>query len=585
MNNRLINKMFFNTTVVQFFSMLIMELGVFVDGAIIGGCLGSEAMASYGFALPIATVISGVSTFFFAGISALCGRAVARGDTKTSNRIFSQCILVSMITSVSLLLICFGNADRLAVLSGARNGLERETADYIRGYALCVPALLLSRALTPILQIDGDRSRVIRAVSIMTGINVILDVLVGVVLHKGLLFMALCTAISYCVGAIILLLHFRKKDTMFRFSLSEAQPKLQTVMSLFSYGLPDALQQFCRSALNFCMNHILLITGGANAVSAFSAIYSASLICIMLGSSIGDSIYVMNSLFVGEKDAQSIREMLRTAMKTAFVLNAALSIIMFMISPVFMRLFLHSNQEALQFAITGFRIYSMSIILYSFNVIWRTYYQSMHLLNIAYPYVILNNFGFIALSAFVLSRFWGIHGVWFSFLTGQALSLLFIILWNLTRAENKDLLEAMMRLPEDFSSGVLSLWAWSCRSPDEIVKISTEVGRICKAEGASSRIALILQLVVEEMGNNILQYGFTDNKAHSIDIKMQHLKDGWLLRFRDDCVPFDPTKYVSLFECSSPEEHIGIRAVKSLARKMEYVNTMQFNNLLIEVGE
>ena len=547
MNNRLINKMFFNTTVVQFFSMLIMELGVFVDGAIIGGCLGSEAMASYGFALPIATVISGVSTFFFAGISALCGRAVARGDTKTSNRIFSQCILVSMITSVSLLLICFGNADRLAVLSGARNGLERETADYIRGYALCVPALLLSRALTPILQIDGDRSRVIRAVSIMTGINVILDVLVGVVLHKGLLFMALCTAISYCVGAIILLLHFRKKDTMFRFSLSEAQPKLQTVMSLFSYGLPDALQQFCRSALNFCMNHILLITGGANAVSAFSAIYSASLICIMLGSSIGDSIYVMNSLFVGEKDAQSIREMLRTAMKTAFVLNAALSIIMFMISPVFMRLFLHSNQEALQFAITGFRIYSMSIILYSFNVIWRTYYQSMHLLNIAYPYVILNNFGFIALSAFVLSR--------------------------------------LMRLPEDFSSGVLSLWTWSCRSPDEIVKISTEVGRICKAEGASSRISLILQLVVEEMGNNILQYGFTDNKAHSIDIKMQHLKDGWLLRFRDDCVPFDPTKYVSLFECSSPEEHIGIRAVKSLARKMEYVNTMQFNNLLIEVGE
>ena len=64
MNNRLINKMFFNMTVVQFFSMLIMELGVFVDGAIIGGCLGSEAMASYGFALPIATVISGVSTFF-----------------------------------------------------------------------------------------------------------------------------------------------------------------------------------------------------------------------------------------------------------------------------------------------------------------------------------------------------------------------------------------------------------------------------------------------------------------------------------------------------------------------------------------
>ena len=90
MNNRLINKMFFNMTVVQFFSMLIMELGVFVDGAIIGGCLGSEAMASYGFALPIATVISGVSTFFFAGISALCGRAVARGLRQKGGRSHSD---------------------------------------------------------------------------------------------------------------------------------------------------------------------------------------------------------------------------------------------------------------------------------------------------------------------------------------------------------------------------------------------------------------------------------------------------------------------------------------------------------------
>ena len=581
MNNRLIHKMFYTTMIVQLCSMLIQVFAVFVDGAVIGGCLGASSLASYGFAIPVATVFSGIATVFSAGISVLCGRAIARGDKEEANRIFSQGVWAALIVSIPLLLFCFWGADWLAAILGAGSDLEKETAAYIRGYVLCAPALMMLLVLMPIMQIDSDKTRIIKAVCIMTGINVSLDLVAGLILHKGLFYIALCTTIAYYAGSLVLLMHFGKSSSMFRLPIARSIPKIQSVMELISCGLPDALQKISRSFLNICLNHILLITGGAFAVSAFSAVYSASLLCMILGSCIGDSIYVMNSLLAGEKDTESMKIMLRTALKTALLLNAALSVIVFATAPVFMRLFFNSDESAFQIAVTGFKIYSLSIVFYSLNVVWRTYYQSMHLLKIAHSYVVLNNFCFIALSAYVLSRFFGTSGVWYSFLAGQVLTLLFIMLLNLPRIRRAGALDGMMRLPADFASEIVSSYSWSAHTLNEIVQVSESVGRICKAERVPSRISFILSLMVEEIAVNIYTYGFAEKKTHSIDVKLQHLNDGWLIRIRDDCRLFDPTRYVALYDYSSPEEHIGIRMVKKLASRIEYTSALKLNNLLI----
>ena len=92
-----------------------------------------------------------------------------------------------------------------------------------------------------------------------------------------------------------------------------------------------------------------------------------------------------------------------------------------------------------------------------------------------------------------------------------------------------------------------------------------------------------LSLAVEEMGMNVIKYGFADRKSHSIDIKVAKQNTSWILRMRDDCPLFDPVHYMESFEETSPEAHIGIRMVSGMAKRMEYVNTLKTNNLLIEI--
>ena len=44
---------------------------------------------------------------------------------------------------------------------------------------------------------------------------------------------------------------------------------------------------------------------------------------------------------------------------------------------------------------------------------------------------------------------------------------------------------------------------------------------------------MMLSLFVEELSNNIIQFGFDGNKKRSIDVRVIRLDSGWMLRMRD----------------------------------------------------
>lgn len=579
MNDQIIKRVFSRTLTIQILTALTAVLGVFVDGAVTGGCLGETAMASYGIALPLTTIFAGIASVFSTGISVLCGKTISTGDRQGANRILSQGMIAAAALGLCLLVIGFLGAEQLAALLGAKGELLNGAMDYIRGLVLCVPALIVMVALMPIMQIDGDRNRALRAIVCTTLINIVLDLTNGFVLHRGLFVMAIATTISYYTGAFVLLLHFRNPSAMFH--LSPVFPRLNVVRDIISYGFPDAMQQISRSALNISLNRILLVVSGAGSVSAFSAIYSASTLCMSLGTGIGESVSVINGVLSGEKDVQSIKNLLKTALKTTLASNAALSAVMFLASPIAMRLFLSPETDAFALAVQGFRFYSLSIIVYGINVVWRAYYQSMHLVRLAYPYVIVNNFLSVALSALLLGSFFGANGVFLSFLVGETLTLVIFAAGNFANSSGMAGFNRMMRISNDFTEGIISIRSWSCANLNEIEAVSAAIGEFCREEGARPRTSFVLSLAAEEFCVNIYQYGFIDKKIHSIDVRVLRLQDGWMIRIRDDCELFDPVRYVQMHDESALDAHIGIRMMKKLVRRIEYVSALKMNNLLI----
>lgn len=582
MNDSIIKKLFKDTLVIEILTALTAVLGGVVDGIVTGSLLGTKYMASFGIALPIVTIFSGISGVFSSGISILCGNSIGSGDKEKTNSIFAQCITAAIITGILMCIITFLGAEPIAKLLGAKADLLPETVAYLKAFSFSGPAIILTVALLPVMQIDGDRNRALNAIVITTVVNISLDLLNGFVLHKGLFVMALATTISYYAGAMILMMHFRKEEVIFKFTIMKI--RFNVFKDMIVYGLPNALQQISRSMLTICLNRIILMVANSNAIAAYTAIFTASTVCMAIGTGIGQSTSIITGVLAGERDIESLEKLIKNAIRTALLLDLIVLAVMFIGSPIFMRCFLQES-KVLSIAIVGFRIYSVSIIFYALNVTLRSYYQAMHEILIAYPYVVLDNFLCIAASAFVLGKIFGIKGIWFSFVVGEILTLVIIMIFVFITSKEKTLIKKIMHIKKNFLDGIIAVHSWSCNNQELVMKASTDLYDICIEEGSTPKTAFYLSLSLEEMCINIIQHGFKDNKNHSIDVKAIRKKSGWILRIRDNCSLFDPLCYLENYDYSDKISHIGIKMINKMSKHMEYVNTLKLNNTLIEICE
>ena len=96
------------------------------------------------------------------------------------------------------------------------------------------------------------------------------------------------------------------------------------------------------------------------------------------------------------------------------------------------------------------------------------------------------------------------------------------------------------------------------------------------------------QLAVEEIGTNIIKYGYDDKLEHRITLRVECLADCFRLQILDDGHPFDARQVAEpdLEQSLADRQHggLGISLVRRLARRMDYERRNGINALTVEVS-
>jgi len=96
------------------------------------------------------------------------------------------------------------------------------------------------------------------------------------------------------------------------------------------------------------------------------------------------------------------------------------------------------------------------------------------------------------------------------------------------------------------------------------------------------------QLAAEEMGTNIIKYGYDDQLEHRITLRVESLADCFRLRILDDGRPFDVCQVPEPDPGQSLENRRsggwGISLVRRLSRRMEYERRDGVNVLTVEIS-
>ena len=115
---------------------------------------------------------------------------------------------------------------------------------------------------------------------------------------------------------------------------------------------------------------------------------------------------------------------------------------------------------------------------------------------------------------------------------------------------------------------------------EDVVSLSEQIIQFCKKNNIVERDAKILGLALEEIAANIVKYGYRSDRKNYIDISFT-IQDGkYILRIRDDGIPFNPLAK----ELPEGTHFIGgIGLVRKMVSDFQYMRVLNMNNTVIEL--
>ena len=577
----LMGKIFFRLFAALFFNALASSVAGLVDGAVIGRFLGSTAIAAQGIVGPIVYLVNFFS-LFGVGCQILCSKSFGSGNIKEVQRIFSKTLSVALLIGVSLTLILFLFADPIVTLLGARGDMayiKSDAAAYVKGYAFGMLPAILNPVLIPVMCLLGDEKRTSLAVIFLTVSNIVFD-FVAIGLNFGMFGIGLGSSVGQFLCLILLLTHFASKKKVVSFTLTY---RFSGIVEICRRGLTKGVSMASQMVCSICLNYIILYFAGGAAMSAYGVriLVSVFASCIICG--VSNATLMIGGLYHGEENRKGCRALFQFAVGFTVVASLITWIVLWLLAP-----FLSNNlitgekvEYIREITVEAIRAFTICIPFYAFNSMLSCFYQSGSNGRISVVTTFLEEFGLYVFNCMWLTMFFGTRGLWYGAFATDFMTFLIFVLVVMFRKKRIVLSgDDWMLLPERFDVDEEDKLHMMADSIEQVMDISRQVETFCKSHGIESDRGYKLALCVEEMGRNIIEHGFGEEK-HLVSFRI-FVKDGDLtLSMRDDCPKFDPKAYLQMCSPKEKQMHLGISMVMKLAKDVSYVNVVNMNWLVI----
>lgn len=579
-NDYLVSKKFYEYLIPSFLSELALHMGTVIDAAIVGNLIGVDALSAVTLSNPIIQILYIPGMILGLGGATLAAVWLGERKIKEASQIFSACIVGGIIFTVLAGLSAFWISEPIAnILASDAPYLATLVENYIFINILGLPIISMTVLTCEFMSVDNNPDLGAWMFAIAAVVNIIMDIVLIKFTGLGIYGAAAATVISAACGLSTLIFYARAKNRMLQFYLSGIE-WMKNILETLKIGMPRVTLEIMQALQIFILNTAVLQMLGVEAMEIYAVCTNTLIMAELLAGGIISVIPNICGVLYGEKDYFAIRRL----MKKVLVLSSGLILILtvvFLIFPEKIAIIFGMEKESLlPTAAVCLQIYSLSFVFYVFNEFLQTYYQTILETMLATLDTVLEFFALLIPITFLLMHYYGIYGVCAAVAISE---LLTIIIVEATRKflQNRGKLpqEGLLMIPNPEHDDTFNCTIEATEK--NATGISEKIIEYCQARNVNERTAYILGLSAEEIAVNISRYGYENVKKSYVDISLSFDGEHWLLRIRDDGIPFDPTKY-------KPDEEGkfllgGINLIKKLAKNFTYTRVLDMNNTIIEV--
>lgn len=563
---------------VQIFICMSSCLSGLISGIIIGNFLDSYALTALGFVNPLNSIIGALSSLICTGSGILCGMAMGKGDKKRIDEIFSISMKILFITGVILILVTNIFAFNIAALCGAKTDQIVIAAAYIRGLSFGYLPMIIIPTLITFLQMSNRLVFSLILTVSLAAFTLIYDVLFLKLVSTDLFYIGIASSLSQYTVLIIALIYFLTHRVI-NFSLFAFNADI--IKDLFKYGFPGAIVGIFYSFRNIYINTAANIVAGSTAVSGMAIVFSFSGFFDSINVGVGNSVKMISSVFVGERDSESLKNLTAHALKEGIIFAIIKIIIIFLFGYQICTIFT-SDVLILEQAYLMLRFYSLCMPFNIVVVVLSAIYLNEGKTVLSNIMNLLTALLIPCALCTVLPLFMGINGIYINYMLTEIITIIiFYVYASIYNRKPVTSISRLLCLPKNFDA--VNKMTVSVNSISDTMNLSENVIAFCKEKGIDSRRADAAGLCIEEMATNVILHGFSKDrkKHHTIDVFVKVENNEVNIRLRDDCLPFDPLKRLSASE--NNESNLGLKLVRGIASDMQYQTTFGLNILNITI--
>lgn len=415
--------------------MLVMALYNFVDTVFIGRMVGNEGLAAVSIIFPAYMIIWAVASSLWVGAASIISRALWSKNKEKVDKTFFNYQFFSFIIFVFFSIFLRIFKQDLLYLFWAKEDFFVYAMDYFSVIIIWLIFLGFVMWNNNVVRSIWEAKVAMIIMLIWAVLNTILDPFL--IKSMGMSWAAWATVISWIVSGIYITWFYLKKQKLIDIQKIKAKIDFQNLKEIIYVWMPSFFRQSAASLVLIVVNHLLWLYWGTNAISAYWMISRVMMLFNMPMFWVWQGMQPLIWYNHWAKLFDRERNILFLALKIIVASGVCVTLFYMVFPELWLKMFT-TDPELLEIASFGMRIIIFTLALIWFQNIISSYYQAVwngkvaSILSILRPVIV-----FIPM-LIILSYFFWLNGVWFSFPVSDIIST--IITMIIIRKDTKKFL-------------------------------------------------------------------------------------------------------------------------------------------------
>jgi len=440
MGEKRIKGLLFKYSLPAIIGMLSNALYNIIDTMFIGNGVGPLGIAGLSLSFPIQMIIGAFALMFGVGCASVESIKFGQKKAHEASAIVGNTIVISIIFAFIYLFIVLRFVDPILSFFGASEATLPFARDYITIVMIGAVPLSFTMVINNTLRAVGQAKKAMVTMLVGTMLNIVLDPIFIFAFELGIKGAAIATVIGQFAGAFVSIYFVFRGYMGVEFEKDSFRLRLSNIKQILSVGISTFVRQIGVSVVAIAVNYQLSIYGGDLLIASYGVVNKFISLFLMPMFGIAQGAQPLIGYNFGAGKIDRVKETLKLSQVYCMLVGVVGFLGALLIPKLIMSIFT-TDLELITISVLPLRIIFSTLIFIAISTVGSTLFQATGKGKEAFFLNMLRQIIIFLPLVFILPLFYGVDGIWFSFVIGELLTAIITILMTsrgIKRMEKED---------------------------------------------------------------------------------------------------------------------------------------------------